>query len=419
MATVKLVAKRKASLKNGLTPIYIQYSYNRDKRTLINTGYKIEPKFWNYNKDRVKDDYPDSKEINDYLNEQLLKANKIIIEASKKSIDPTIKFFLIEFSKKENQTNYQLKNDLFTQIDEFIDRNKRKVVPSVILSYRQMKLYLKEYEDYSRVKLSLNSFNYDFYQNFVEYLTYNFKKRNGDTGLATNTIGKTIRSLKVFLHDAVKRELIQKIDFSGFKAVEEEVESIYLSEDEILRIWNLDLSQDASLEKYRDIFVFSCFTAFRFSDFSTIKPSNIRGDYIHKTQKKVNSRVVVPMNDIVKQIMKKYNNSIPVIDKQKYNLQIKRIGKMAGIDQEIIITRKKGINKQEETLKKYQLITSHTGRRSFCTNEYLKDTPTIFIMKISGHRTEQAFLKYIRINEVEAAERMMEFWEKRKQLMKI
>jgi len=69
-------------------------------------------------------------------------------------------------------------------------------------------------------------------------------------------------------------------------------------------------------------------------------------------------------------------------------------------------------NLQFETIvKKYQLIASHTCRRSFCTNEYLKGTPPLFIMKISGHRSEKNFLKYIKVDKQVAAEKMLEFWK--------
>ena len=78
---------------------------------------------------------------------------------------------------------------------------------------------------------------------------------------------------------------------------------------------------------------------------------------------------------------------------------------------EIIITQKRGSERVETTYKKFELIASHTCRRSFCTNEYLKGTPALFIMKISGHRTERNFLKYIKVDEQVAAQKMLEFWK--------
>ena len=55
-------------------------------------------------------------------------------------------------------------------------------------------------------------------------------------------------------------------------------------------------------------------------------------------------------------------------------------------------------------------MSSHTCRRSFCTNQYLKGVPTVLLMKISGHSTEKAFLRYIKIDEEMAAKKIMEYW---------
>ena len=54
--------------------------------------------------------------------------------------------------------------------------------------------------------------------------------------------------------------------------------------------------------------------------------------------------------------------------------------------------------------KKYELVSTHTARRSGATNMYIAVIPTLAIMKITGHKTEKAFLKYIKISEEENAE---------------
>lgn len=56
-----------------------------------------------------------------------------------------------------------------------------------------------------------------------------------------------------------------------------------------------------------------------------------------------------------------------------------------------------------QTMPKYKLVSSHTARRSFATNAYLAGVPTISIMKITGHKTESAFMKYIKISGKENA----------------
>ena len=65
--------------------------------------------------------------------------------------------------------------------------------------------------------------------------------------------------------------------------------------------------------------------------------------------------------------------------------------------------RTKGTLTCAETKPKYDLVTSHTARRSFATNAYLAGLPPISIMKITGHKTESSFMKYIKISEKENA----------------
>jgi len=75
--------------------------------------------------------------------------------------------------------------------------------------------------------------------------------------------------------------------------------------------------------------------------------------------------------------------------------------------------RTKGGLKTISTLQKWEMISSHTCRRSFCTNQYLAGMPTLTIMAVSGHETETSFLKYIKVSKKEHAVRMQEDWEKR------
>ena len=94
------------------------------------------------------------------------------------------------------------------------------------------------------------------------------------------------------------------------------------------------------------------------------------------------------------------------------NDYIKEIGKEVGIDEMILQTRTKGGMKIQKSVPKYELISTHTGRRSFATNLYLSEFPAISIMKITGHKTEEAFLRYIRISPEQNANLLREHWAK-------
>jgi integrase len=105
---------------------------------------------------------------------------------------------------------------------------------------------------------------------------------------------------------------------------------------------------------------------------------------------------------------KKYKFRLPDISNSKSNTSIKEIGRQAGLTERVEFSISKGARKIRRTLPKYQLISSHTARRSFATNAFLKGVPNLSIMQITGHTTEKAFINYIRISGKDNAQRLLE-----------
>ncbi len=229
-----------------------------------------------------------------------------------------------------------------------------------------------------------------------------------------NTLGKTIKHLKSFLRDRMRKKIIPYFDITAYKVMEEDVDAVYLSWQEISLIYHLNLSEKPDLEKYRDLFVLGCLTGFRFSDYSNIKPEEVRGGMLYVNQTKTLSTVVVPLRIDAKRILiDKYNMQMPQISNPNFNYYIKEVVRLAGIDELIKITHKRGNKIIEETKPKYEWIMSHTCRRSFCTNEFLDGTPANLIMAISGHKTEKAFRKYIKADQVQKAHMIKKLWDSR------
>ena len=105
--------------------------------------------------------------------------------------------------------------------------------------------------------------------------------------------------------------------------------------------------------------------------------------------------------------------AMPRISLGNFNLYIKDVVRLAGIDEPIKITHKRGNKLIEEVRPKYAWVASHTARRSFCTNEYLAGTPTDLIMAISGHKSETAFRKYIKVDKLKKAFMIQKLWDER------
>ena len=415
MSSVKLLVKKhNISKRDNKTPIYTQYNYNRDTRILINTNRRIELKYWDFNNDKLRRSHPKYESINAHIKRMKREIESIVDNARDDGKDPTPEYVLAELYGQSTESIEQGGKGFFDYFIEFVEAKRSKVGKHTLNDYHALKKHLKGFQQETRTKIKFESINYSFYQKFVKYLTYDTVKPDGEKGLAINTVGKQLKNLKIFLRDCPRKNITEPIDTSDFKVYQEEVENIYLTEEEIDAIYKLNFSDREDFERVRDLFVLGCYTGLRYSDLTNIKPANIKGEFIHIRQGKTMNNVIIPLNKKAKQIVIKYNGDIPEgIHMNLFNKLIKVIAKKAGISDEIIVTQKKGGERIDKTLKKHDLIASHTCRRSFCTNEYLKGTPTIFIMKISGHKTERNFLKYIKVDEQIAAEKMLEFWKTR------
>lgn len=417
--------------KDGTSIIFIQYCHSQEKRTLLNSGIAVPPSYWNQKRLRINADLPPSFGQAEVLNEQLKNSLRLAqdivnyalirkitdpLEFLKKTFQPG--FDLTSLEGKVNETpKPQINLDLYYQIDDYIELKRRQVSPKMINAYRNLKDTLKHFEKYRKKPITFESFDYNFYEEFVEYMKFEYiQRRRKETikGYKLSTIGKMIKQLRIFLNNRIRKKIILPINLEDFKILDEETDAIYLTYQEITQIYKTDLSQHPHLAKYRDLLVVGCLTGLRFSDFSIIKPEDVRHGMLYKKQGKSDHWVVIPLrNEANNIIMNHFKSGFPEISNPKFNKYIKEVGKLAGLNTPIKFSHKKG-NKDIVIVKpKYAWITSHTCRRSFCTNEFLSNTPTELIMKISGHKSMRDFYKYIRISPEEAGQKIKEIWMQR------
>jgi len=316
------------------------------------------------------------------------------------------------------------KLDLFGFIEQYlkdcetriVDRTGTAMAKSTILSYQNAFRALKEFKGkyYPKTKFDFEHIDNAFYIQYRKFLT-------DEKQFATNTVGKHIRKVKTFLLEAQANGHLPNFNPRPFKSVEEKTDAIYLSETELKHLFGLDLSKNAKLERVRDLFLVGARTGLRFSDYSDIRAKNIdfENDEITITPKKTQDPIVIPINDDVKAIMKRYEgktpNSLPKrLSNQKMNDYLKELGKLAGFEELIETSITKGGKKVTIQTPKYELFTTHTARRSFATVEYLAGTPMEWIRAITGHKTEKAFMKYIKLTPREKSDMLRQIWKQRK-----
>lgn len=271
-----------------------------------------------------------------------------------------------------------------------------------IKNYKGFKVQLDSFQEEKKKSLNFDDITIDFYDDFVNYFI--------NKEYSANTIGRHIKNLKTIMRSAREEGIHNnhEIDRKKFKVIREDTDSIYLTENELNKMYKLNLSENKTLDIARDIFIVGCRTSQRFSDYSQINKENLirienKVVIIDLVQKKTEERVNIPLHWQVKEILKKYSGYLPKIYEQKLNKRIKKIGKLAGIDESVLTYETKGGLKVKKTVSKYELIKTHTARRTGCTLMYKAHIPVIDIMKISGHKTEREFLKYIKVSKKETA----------------
>lgn len=371
-------------------------------------------KHWDYKRKWVKKSCPNYEEIDQILVELTGRLGNILTHAIQNQIEPTIDFVLLELAKKKEYDVKSKRVDLFAQLDKYTEEKKLRVSNDVIKDYKSLKKHLNGFKDHSSQVISFSNLNSTFYNEFVDYLCYKAVQRDGTIGLKNNTVGKQIKNLKAFVRDRVEKKIVPYVELKPFKRIAEEVDHIYLTEPELRKIYELDLTSDKLLEEIRDLFIVGCYTGLRYSDLSSITPANIdmNMEVIQLTQRKVHKPVTIPLIDYVPGLIQKYNMNLPKIHLNDFNREIKNIGALAGLFQPHVIVRKKGKDQVKEEFKKHELISSHTCRRSFCTNMYLAGFPAEELMKISGHKSTDAFLTYIKVNNLQAALRLKQLRSK-------
>lgn len=422
-SSIKLIIRKAKCSRNGNHTVFLQYCYTSTKRVVISTGVSIPEVHWDKNMCSIlpslPPEYGSVDSLQKSLDKQRSKAEKIVRYAIKRKHSCPMQFLKRNFRLPDCWDLDQMEDDnnlsVFNQIDRYLEDKQGMITPATVTVIKTMKKHLLSFQEYIGYKITFDSFNVVFYEQFVRYLTFDIPVMRRATvmkGLKMNTVGKTIKQLKTFIKDRINKKVIPYIDLSCFRSMEEDVEGVYLDWKELSKIYHLDLSNHEPLVKYRDLFIVGCLTGLRFSDYSTLNRSQLKDGMLHVRQNKTGAIVVIPLREDARKILiDKYAMKMPKVSMPNFNHYVKEVVRLSSIAEPIKISHKRGNRIIEEIRPKYGWISSHTARRSFCTNEYLAGTPTDLIMGISGHKTETAFKKYIKADNFKKASMIKQMWD--------
>lgn len=437
MAAVQFLIKG----DNNPSVIYARFYHGRKIDFIKSTSLLINPKFFtNANK---KEGIPKWKikqkaEFEDKINfkRKLNELENNIIESF--NIDYA-NGIIINTEWLEKQINKNLNRKIETDLNYFINYaenyllklpstkrydGKMGVTKATLSKIKTVITKVTNYEKHYKVKLLITDINLKFHENFIFYLN-NVEKLN------FNTVGKYIQFVKTIVYDAKNHDfnINTEIEKKEFKPIREKTTFVTLSENEIDLIFNHNFSDKPSLDNARNWLIIGVWTGARAGDLLNLTTKKINSEFIEYVAQKTDQKIVLPLHWQVKAIMEKCNGLPHKISTQKYNDYIKLICKEVELNEMIEGAKSVDVNNKDKTkpkkpkifrkekniYKKWELVSTHIGRRSFATNHYGK-LPTPVLMSATGHTTEKMFLNYIGKSSIDNAEILRTYWNKLEQI---
>lgn len=418
MASVNFFVKNK---KNA-APIYLRLRNGRSVDITLSTGLLIDHKFWSDARGEVKQtsSFPDK--IN--LNNELHKIKTVILEsinAATVSGTTLNKQWLIDVlenhrnpSQEEDKTIYFV--DLLKKYKEHMQikinpKSKKPIAATTLRNYDTTIRRFKLFQEYKKRQYTLDEINLEFHNEFIQFLKFN-------QNLAQNSISKDVKQIKTVCIDARDNGLkvSDQVISRKFNAPLEETTFVTITEPEIEAIKNFKGTD--YLMNARDWLIIGCWTGCRVNDLMQLSEMNIKTHvsgkkFIRYTQSKTNKQVDIPIHPHVEEILDRLGGFPRPISDQRFNEWIKVVCKESGLTKEVVGTRQnpKTHKKEVGTFQKWELVRSHTCRRSFATNHYNK-LPNKLIMAVTGHSTEKMLLNYIGETENDHMDDFLNVWTK-------
>ena len=418
MITIKFYLKDPNSDKE--TSIFLRACYSGHKVKYY-ISERIDPRYWDNSKQKARSAkiFKQSIEFNSRLEDIKNRIYDLYRRYQNDNKYPPSPDVFKELLNKEFRKSIDNPKDFVSYFEEIIlklekgirvhPKTGKQLANATVKTYKTTLSHIKQFEQKNKRNIHFEDINLEFYSDFTEYLITILK-------LANNSVGKDIKVIKTIMAEGYEYGLHANISFKSkrFLKIREEAENVYLSDLEIDELYALNLSFDSRLESVRDLFIIGCYTGLRFSDYTNIHPDNIKDNILEIKPKKTSEIIAIPLHERVKYILDKYNGFLPKpLSNQKTNECLKEIGKLIpSFKKQVQLSITKGGMLVTRNLELWQAISTHTARRSFATNLYLQGFPSISIMKITGHKTETSFMKYIKVSQRENAISLSNHWKR-------
>lgn len=419
MATINYLIKG----KNELSTIYVRLRDGRKTDLILSTGYTIEPKYWSESNGKIKQTATNKEKINlSYKLENLQRKISDSLNNDKGNGTPINREWLndviMKFKNPLLEAKTELLIDLITAYKEEL-KNKvnkatgRKTSPATLRNFNTTISRLEKFEQYKKKRFNIHEVDLTFHSDYLKFASKELE-------LSVNSIGKDMKQVKTVCLDARDKgyQINKQVESRKFNAPSEPTTFVTLNELEIEKIKNHTFKKENGyLDNARNWLIIGCWTGCRVNDLMKLSKNNIlltpQGKkFIRYTQSKTGKQVDIPLHSDVNQIIEKIGDFPRPISDVKFNEYIKDVCRLSGITDEVKGTKQNNQTHKKETglFQKWELIRSHTCRRSFATNHYNK-LPNKLIMAVTGHATERMLLSYIGETENNHLEDFFNVWD--------
>lgn len=303
-----------------------------------------------------------------------------------------------------------------------VPNNKRRSLPEIETAFNQFIADKEKYNQWSfntvktvknignlikkfRPNLAFSDINDGLLREFVAWQQTNRlsedEYKTGQSGYSNPVILKNCRIFKWFLEWASEKRYVPGDVVARFKPSLKSIEKpvVFLEWDELMKMESYSFEEE-ELRQARDFFCFCCFTSLRYSDALALKKTSVYKDYFEIVSQKTDKILKIDLNNHSRQILERHANNpgeyaLPRITIARLNVLVKRLGEILGFNTPINVTQYYGNQKIERTLKKWELLSTHSGRRTFICNALAMGIPAHIVMKWTGHSDYSAMKPYI------------------------
>lgn len=395
MASVKLVLRTAQESKTGHCPLYIRVIKDR-KAKFLTTGQKLKSSEWDEAKQKVKKNHSNSARLNAYLSQLIADAEGQVADVSRKNESVSAKKLKEAIKGKES-----------TSFFDYAFKRLKKIEGSVsILTHRRYQNDLGKFKDYIGEKeFYFEDLTAVVLNDYITYCCSTLKNKN-------NTVHTNIKGIRKFYNDAIAEEIVSRnlYPFNKIKIKKDPQKIKFLQKEEIELLKNVELKQNTSEEKIRDMFIFCIYAGgLRISDVISLqwKHINFEESKLSKTIRKTGNqhsfKLVTPALEILKKYKTEGNKSENFVfslvkDEEKFvKNEYYAISEIQNISQNIKnalinISKKAALNKG---------LTFHMSRHTFATNALNNGMRIEHVSKIMDHSSINVTQIYAKVINTE------------------